>query len=124
MSSRGGPDDPQQGDTHDAGVKARIFNADGTEAVSEFLVNELTNDAQWGPGITALAGGGFVVTWQSDDQQQGDTSSWGVKARIFNADGTEAVSEFLVNEFTNDYQWGPSITALEGGGFVVTWRSD
>ena len=115
--------DPQQGDTSGGGVKARIFNADGTEAISEFLVNELTNGGQGGPSITALAGGGFVVTWQSADGQQGDTSDWGVKARIFNADGTEAVSEFLVNEFTNSHQRDPSITALEGGGFVVTWWS-
>ena len=115
--------DPQQGDTSFSGVKARIFNADGTEAVSEFLVNELTNDYQVGPSITALAGGGFVVTWQSFDPQQGDTSGSGIKARIFNADGTEAVSEFLVNEYTNNSQLSPSITALEGGGFVVTWLS-
>ena len=115
--------DPQQGDTSRLGVKARIFNADGTEAVSEFLVNELTNSYQWFPSITALEGGGFVVTWWSDDPQQGDTSDSGIKARIFNADGTEAVSEFLVNEFTNSHQRDPSITALEGGGFVVTWQS-
>ena len=117
-------DDPQQGDTSGLGIKARIFNADGTEAVAEFLVNELTDSHQVDPSITALEGGGFVVTWQSRDQQQGDTSQYGIKARIFNADGTEAVSEFLVNEFTNDDQIAPSITALEGGGFVVTWRSD
>ena len=116
-------DDPQQGDTSDTGIKARIFNADGTEAVSEFLVNEFRNSSQSSPSITALADGGFVVTWQSWDLQQGDTSKYGIKARIFNADGTEAVSEFLVNEFTNDNQFTPSITALEGGGFVVTWGS-
>ena len=116
--------DPQQGDTSFNGVKARIFNADGTEAVSEFLVNELTNDDQSDPSITALEGGGFVVTWYSFDPQQGDTSGIGIKARIFNADGTEAVSEFLVNEFTNSSQFFPNISALEGGGFVVTWSSE
>ena len=116
--------DPQQGDTSGAGIKARIFKADGTEAVSEFLVNEFTNDTQLNPSITALEGGGFVVTWRSSDSQQGDTSGTGVKARIFNADGTEAVSELLVNEFTNSYQYDPSIAALAGGGFVVTWDSD
>ena len=116
--------DPQQGDTSGSGIKARIFNADGTEAVSEFLVNEYTNNSQLSPSITALEGGGFVVTWLSFDPQQGDTSGLGVKARIFNADGTEAVSEFLVNELTNNDQWLPSITALEGGGFVVTWQSN
>ena len=34
---------------------------------------------------------------------------------IFNADGTEAVSEFLVNEFTEEYQLDADIAALPNG---------
>ncbi len=116
--------DPQQGDTSLSGIKARIFDAAGNEVVSEFLVNEFTNSGQNEPSITALSNGGFVVTWQSFDGQQGDTSLSGIKARIFDANGNEVVSEFLVNEFTNDFQLNPSITALSNGGFVVTWHSD
>jgi VCBS repeat-containing protein len=116
--------DPQQGDTSSTGIKARIFDASGTETVSEFLVNEFTNSHQNNLSITALSNGGFVVTWYSNDQQQGDTSGFGIKARIFDATGTETVSEFLVNEFTNDGQFDPSITALSNGGFVVTWYSN
>uniref|UniRef100_UPI00261339C0 tandem-95 repeat protein n=1 Tax=uncultured Tateyamaria sp. TaxID=455651 RepID=UPI00261339C0 len=113
----------QQDDTSQAAIKARIFDADGDEIVSEFLVNEFTNNDQRSPSVTALETGHFVVTWQSLDGQQGDPSGYAVKARIFDADGSEIVSEFLVNEFTNDSQWIPSVTTLANGNFVVTWSS-
>ncbi|MFG5380611.1 hypothetical protein, partial [Yoonia sp. R2-816] len=101
--------DGQQGDTSLSAIKARIFDADGVEIVSEFLINEFTNGRQGSPSITALANGHFVVTWQSEDGQQGDTSNSAIKARIFGADGNEIVSEFLVNEFANGTQGSPSI---------------
>ncbi|WP_298938636.1 hypothetical protein, partial [uncultured Ruegeria sp.] len=68
------------------------------------------------------ANGHFVVTWQSSDQQQGDTSL-AIKARIFDANGAGVVSEFRVNEFTDRQQEFPSVTALANGNFVVTWQS-
>ncbi|WP_298938577.1 tandem-95 repeat protein, partial [uncultured Ruegeria sp.] len=116
--------DQQQGDTSDFAIKARIFDATGAEIVSELLVNEFTNNAQHDPSITALTNGHFVVTWESWDQQQGDTSSTAIKARILDADGNEIVSEFRVNEFTNSAQHNPSVTALADGHFVVTWTSE
>ncbi|MFG5381928.1 hypothetical protein, partial [Yoonia sp. R2-816] len=91
--------------------------------VSEFLINEFTNGRQGSPSITALANGHFIVTWQSEDGQQGDTSNSAIKARVLDADGNEVVSEFVVNEFTNGEQTNPSVTALADGHFVVTWTS-
>ncbi|MDX8355418.1 tandem-95 repeat protein [Cognatiyoonia sp. IB215182] len=114
----------QQGDTSSSAVKARIFDASGDEIVSEFLVNEFTNDSQWIPSVTTLANGNFVVTWSSRDGQQGDTEGAAVKARIFDANGDEIVNEFLVNEFTDGWQWATSVTALANSRFVVTWASD
>ena len=115
--------DRQQGDNDGGAVKARIFDADGNELVSEFLVNNYIDGAQAYPQITALADGGFIITWASTDHQQGDTSGYAVKARIFNADGTERVGEFLVNEYTYQTQVHPDITTLADGGFVITWHS-
>ncbi|WP_298938447.1 tandem-95 repeat protein [uncultured Ruegeria sp.] len=117
-------EDGQQGDTDSYAIKARIFDATGDEIVSEFLVNEFTDGAQWHPSVTELANGHFVVTWESEDGQQGDTDSYAIKARIFDANGAEIVSEFLVNKFTDDGQRAPSVTALTNGGFVVTWESE
>ncbi|MFG5384454.1 tandem-95 repeat protein, partial [Yoonia sp. R2-816] len=115
--------DQQQGDPSGYAVKARVFDADGAEIVSEFVVNEFTDDSQFNSSVTALANGHFVITWESEDQQQGDTSPTAIKARIFDAAGVEIVSEFVVNEFTDYDQRNPSVTALENGKFVVTWQS-
>ncbi|WP_299085449.1 tandem-95 repeat protein [uncultured Ruegeria sp.] len=116
-------EDGQQGDTSQTAIKARIFDATGDEVVSEFLVNEFTNSWQSSPSVAELASGHFVVTWHSNDGQHGDTDSHAIKARIFDANGNEIVSEFLVNEFTDDTQWSPSVTALANGDFVVTWQA-
>ena len=45
--------------------------------------------------MTALADGGFVVTWQSDGQ---DGSGYGIYGQRYMADGTAEGSEFLVNQ--------------------------
>ncbi|MCT4655202.1 MAG: cadherin-like domain-containing protein [Cohaesibacter sp.] len=115
--------DPQQGDNSSIGIKAVILDADGEVVIPEFLVNSLTNAEQSFSSIAALEGGRFIVTWQSYDPQQGDSSSLGVKGRIFDSSGNEIVPEFLVNEIANNQQANPSVTALDGGGFVVSWIS-
>jgi Ca2+-binding RTX toxin-like protein len=108
-------------DTDGAAVRARIFNADGTQSVPEFLVNTTVASDQYESSVTALADGRFVVTWSDFSQSGGDTSSFAVRARIFNADGTQSVPEFLVNTTPSGNQLDSSVTALADGRFVVTW---
>lgn len=70
--------------------------------------------------VTALADGGFLVTWQSD--QNG--GSWDIYARRYNASGVTTGPKFLVNAShqTGDQVFA-SATELTGGGVVVTWMS-
>ncbi len=103
------------------GVYAQRFNADGTVAGSEFLVNTVTSEWQASPDITALNGGGFVIAWESTLQ---DGAANGIYAQRYTAAGIADGSEFLVNTTTAGSQDNPSITALEGGGFLVTWSSN
>ena len=114
------------GDTSAFAVKAQVFNADGTIVGSEILVNTATIQSQYAPQTTSLSNGGFVVTWQDFSQgvggATGDTGGWAVKAQVFNADGTTAGSEILVNTATTADQYAPQITALTNGDFVVTWQ--
>ena len=67
------------GDTSSVAVKAQVFTADGTRVGTELLVNTATANEQSTPQITALANGGFVVTWQDVSQgvggATGDSSS-------------------------------------------------
>ena len=110
-------------DASSSGIKARLFDDNGNTVGGEFLVNREKNSSQVEPSITALSGGGFVITWVSYDGVD-DKSLKGIKAQIFKANGDTLGDEFLVNSETFGFQEGPSITALSNGGFVITWQSD
>ena len=109
------------GDISESAVRARVFNANGTPSGAEFLVNTTTASHQFDPAITALDGGGFVVSWSDWSATGGDTSLYAVRAQVFNANGTSSGAEFLVNTTTASGQHQPAITALANGGFVVSW---
>ena len=52
-----------------------MFNADGSPAGNDFLINSTTLGYQLNPTITALSGGRFVVAWEDYSQTGGDTSN-------------------------------------------------
>ncbi|NGO50253.1 calcium-binding protein [Allomesorhizobium camelthorni] len=102
-------------------IRARIYNADGSPAGDDFIVNSTPEGYQFSPSITALADGRFAVTWESFDS--GDGSGNCIRARIYNADGSATGDDFVVNSTPDEGQFDPSITALADGRFVVTWTS-
>jgi Ca2+-binding RTX toxin-like protein len=112
------------GDASGTSIKAQMFDAAGDRIGGEFLVNTQTAVDQLFPTITGLAGGGFVVTWTDWSGTLGDAGAISSKAQMFDAAGTRVGEEFLVNTETTSSQVGPSITALIGGGFVVTWQDN
>ncbi|GAB1459274.1 hypothetical protein MASR2M50_10480 [Thauera sp.] len=77
----------------------------------EFRVNTATSGAQYEPAVAMLEGGGFVVTWRSDNQ---DGSGAGVYAQRYAADGSALGGEFRVNESIDGSQYQPDVTALAG----------
>ncbi len=84
---------------------------------TEFLVNTDTFlDQKW-PAITTLANEGWVVVWQSLEQ---DGSSYGVYRQRFGLNGTAIEEEFQV-AFDAKY---PAVTVLVDGGWVVVWECD
>ncbi|WP_421837713.1 cadherin domain-containing protein [Novosphingobium sp.] len=111
------------GDTSGGSVKAQVFSADGAKVGSEFLVNTQTDSRQRLASVTGLKNGDFVVTWQDLSQTLGDDSSWSIKAQLFSASGGKIGDEFLVNTSILLEQIQPTVTALDGGGFAVSWRS-
>lgn len=66
------------------GIFGQRFDASGIAQGDEFQVNTYTASGQFDSAITALAGGRFVVTWTSMDQ---DGSHYGIYAQMFNAYG-------------------------------------
>ncbi len=109
------------GDASNFGVKAQLFAADGTKIGGEFLVNTELPNEQSDPTVTGLAGGGFVITWNDHSGLGGDSSGWGIRAQLYDANGTPIGDEFIVNTITFDEQQGPTVAALPDGGFVISW---
>ena len=103
------------------GIFGQRYDASGNAAGGEFQINTTTSDQQNGPSVTALNDGGFVVTWESNNQ---DGNNYGVFGQRYDASGTVQGSEFQVNTTTNSVQTNSSVTALNDGGFVVTWESN
>ncbi|MGE3935403.1 MAG: hypothetical protein AB7F67_19230 [Rhodospirillaceae bacterium] len=102
------------------GVFGRLYNADGSPATGEFQVNTFTTGDQRDPRVASLADGGFIVTWESVNQ---DGSGQGVYAQAYNADGTRDGAEFRVNAFTTSEQGNPAVARLNGTGAAVAWES-
>ena len=71
-------------DGSDKGIYAQRYDANGASFGSAFLVNSFTEGSQSLSSVTALANGGFVITWQSSGQ---DGSGNGIFAKHFNALG-------------------------------------
>lgn len=100
-------------------VWLRLFEADGTPVGEEFRPNTTTDGDDNDPDIATLEDGGFVVVWQGWD----DGSQSGIRAQVFNEDGTTRGGEIQVNTDTFGSQTSPAIVGLEDGGFMITWSN-
>ncbi|WP_375314013.1 hypothetical protein WHZ77_12970 [Bradyrhizobium sp. A5] len=100
-------------------VRGQVFHptASGASKVgSEFTVDTAFYNSRMVAGVTGLANGNFVISFE-------DTSGE-VRAQVFTAGGAKVGSEFQVNTQTGGNQGFSSITALTSGGFVVTWSDE
>ncbi|MBW2260644.1 MAG: DUF4215 domain-containing protein [Deltaproteobacteria bacterium] len=102
------------------GVFARRYRADGTALGDEFQVNEYAADDQTKAAVAVSGEGGFVVAWESDEQ---DGSDQGVFARMYGSDGAPLGGEFLVNEHTRYSQSDCALAMAADGRFVLAWES-
>ncbi|MBD2746276.1 calcium-binding protein [Microvirga sp. BT688] len=104
-----------------AGVYQQLYAATGTKIGVETQVNTYTISDQSSPSVTAMSGGGWVVTWESLGQDS--SSSRGVYQQLYAADGSKIGGEIRVNSHTAGDQHIKQVTAV-GNGWVVTWRSE
>ncbi len=107
-------------DGNNAGIFGQRYDASGNPAGAEFQVNTETFNMQENPDIAALDGGGFVVTWESQNQ---DGSATGVYGQRYDASGNPAGTEFLINSTTDNQQYNSRVVGTSDGGFVVVWQS-
>ncbi len=73
------------------------------------------------PAIAVGSQGNFIVTWENY-WIENPTSS-GIAARVFDQEGHSLGQEFLVNEYTSDFQGEPDTATSSTGDFVITWQS-
>jgi len=97
------------------GIYATVTQFDGTVVKAEFQVNAVPTNSQLKPAVAALAGGGFVVTWQS-------TVSVGVGhvfARVFDASYNSATADIQLDStiLSRDVTVAPT----PDGGFFAVW---
>ncbi len=105
-----------------AEIRGQLFDAFGAPVGTEFDIDTNNAATQQGAQVTALANGGFVVSWQSGDAATGDPSE-GIAAREFDAAGAPVGGEFLVNQNTVGSQFLPAVAGLTGGGFAAAWTT-
>ena len=101
-------------------IMFRHFDGAGAPLSAEVVVNETLAGIQKTPSIAWSSAGHFIVAWSG--KGTGDDS--GIFARRIDGAGVPLGSEILVNETLPGVQTNPSIAAIHGGGFVVTWAHD
>lgn len=71
--------------------------------------------------ITALADGGFAVSWIENSTRAGfDTDVW---VQLYGGDGSTAGTPILAQSVVGGGYIGSDVAALEDGNFVVTWAN-
>ena len=101
-------------------VNVSVAKTSPQKVGDELQVNTYTEQGQKEPSITGLADGGYLVTWQSNEQ---DGSDWGIYGQRYDSKDNPVGDEFLINTYTNTNQVRPSVASLSDGGFVVSWES-
>jgi hypothetical protein len=102
------------------GIAAQRYDPNGAPVGAEILVNTFSEATQRLPAVALDAQGGFVVSWESDQQ---DGAGFGIFGQAFRADGSPRGDEFAVNMFSYGNQSRSSIASDPAGNFVVTWST-
>ena len=117
-------------------VYGQILSPTGQKIGGEFLINQFVSYNQRTPAVAALAGGGFVAAWVSEQERLSAPSlgtnsnyftnsavgfpSVDVYARLYNNGGVAQGAEFLVNTDFNPSA-NPCVAAASDGGFMLAW---
>ena len=89
-------------------------------ATDERFVNSFQTNTQEDSSVAALSDGGYVIVWESLDQDA--PSTWGIYGQRYDANGGRVGGEILINTTVAGSQNDPEVVGLTGGGFAVVWR--
>ena len=99
-------------------VIGQLFGLNGAKLGGEFQVNVDTSHSPAGNDVAALSGGGFVVSWA--DNLPGNTGGR-IVARHYDASGHAIGGEILIASKASGVYASTAVTALLGGGYLVSW---
>ncbi|MDP9938313.1 hypothetical protein [Ectopseudomonas alcaliphila] len=105
-------------DTH---IFMQRFSADGKKLGGETQVNS-TSGFYNDPAITALEGGGYVITYATSDERELYSGTSRLYAQIYDKNGAKVGDELVVASSPNQ-DFFPSVTASADGGFLITWEA-
>jgi Ca2+-binding RTX toxin-like protein len=109
------------------GIRQQRYDADGDRVGAETAVGVRADSDKWvdgqdDPAVTALADGGWVVTWVSSDaDKMNDLLGSEIHQLRFNAHGKQIGLETRIQTANVPEDNDPSVSALADGGWVVTW---
>jgi hypothetical protein len=102
------------------GIYGQRFGNAGARLGGEFRVDALTAADQRQPAVAALGNGGFIVVWDSINQQG---ESLGIYGRRFRANGTPVgAGQFRVDQARRVSLCCASVAGFGEDSFVVIWR--
>ncbi|MEE8310868.1 MAG: hypothetical protein V3R77_01335 [Candidatus Binatia bacterium] len=96
-------------------AEAQPLNGGPERPVNQFFVG-----AQDYAAIAPLGSSGYVVVWESQDQ---DGNGEGIYGRLLDSSGVPTGTEFRVNTTTLGSQDTAAVAATASGDFVVVWES-
>ncbi len=98
------------------------FDINGNKVGNRIRVSSYNYQSNCQQSIASLAGGGFVVVWNSQDNKPADPYD-GIYVQIFDDNVNKIGNIFVANSYITDPQILPSVTSLANGNFVVSWDS-
>ncbi len=105
----------QDGDRE--GIFGQRYDSGGAKSGSEFQVNTNTYFNQRNPSTSALNDGGWIVIWGG----KGTGDNFDIQGQHYDSNGAPVGVEFQVNTTSSFAQKYPSVTAINDGGWLVTW---
>ncbi len=73
--------------------------------------------------MSVALSGDFVVTWRGYSSFGNDNDVTSIQAQRYSSDGSAVGSQFQVNTYTSNSQWGSEVGLASDGSFVVVWTS-
>jgi hypothetical protein len=108
-------------DGNNRAVVGQRFDASGSPAGTEFIVNTETLGNQFNAHVGRADDGSFVVVFVDSNDLDGD--SRGIFARMYDAGGAPTGTQFQVNTYTTSSQDYPDASMAPDGSFVVVWTT-